>query len=327
MFISGRRNKIFLVLQVILLSVVFSGSLLAQCCSTGSPVGASVNVGVLQKQTIRVIGFYRNSYSDTYYAGNHTTDDNTALSCAYYNFAGITVGYGITKRLTVEADIGYFFNKTQVFKQIDYKETGYGVSNGDITVKYGFIEKPLKQIELMGGIGFRYPFTTTPQMIDGVQLSPDVQPSTHTFGLSGILFFSKGFPEITLRTFTINKYDYNFPDKFGYKYGNILMDAVFVSKKAFTNFFCILQLRSELKSQDQDDGKDREDTGYWLITVTPQVSYSIVGKWNISVLYDIPVYKNYHGKQLTPRYSFAVSLSHDINLGRKARVSTLPPGK
>ncbi len=319
MFISGRRNKVLCFLLAVIALFGFQLPVYPQCCSTGSPVGASVNVGVLGKNTLRFIGFYRNSFSDTYYQNDHNTSENIALSAAYYNFGGITVGYGITKRLTVEADFGYFFNKTQVFRHIDYKETGFGLSNGGVTLKYGLLMKPVQQIEIMGGVGFRYPFTTTPQMKNDVQLSHDVQPSTHAFGVSGQLFFSKGFPAISLRIFSINKYDYNFKDKNNYQYGNILMNSMFVSKKVFKNFFCILQLRSEWKSRDRDESVNRENTGYELLTMTPQVSYSIAGKWNVSALYDLPLYKNYRGKQLTPSYAFALSLSRDINLGRKAK--------
>jgi hypothetical protein len=321
MYMSQRRNRAFILFLSLLFSVLFTAPAFPQCCSTGSPVGASTNVGVIPRNTLRFIVAYRYSYSDTYYQGNSKTSENVALSYANYNFTGLTLGYGITRRLTLEADFGYFFNKTQQFKKIDYAETGYGLSNGGVTLKYGFYIKPAKAIELMAGAGFRYPFTTTPQSKDGVQLSPDVQPSTHAFGLSGLFFFSKGWPELTLRLFSINKYDYNFPDKDNYKYGNILMNSVFVSKKIVKNLFGILQLRSEYKTQDTYEGEKRLDTGYLLFTLTPQVSYAIAGKWNVSVLYDLPVYKDYHGKQLTPKFSFAVSLSHDFDLSKHPKAS------
>jgi hypothetical protein len=43
-------------------------------------------------------------------------------------------------------------------------------------------------------------------------------------------------------------------------------------------------------------------------------------------LYDTPVYKNYNGKQLTPKNPFAVSVSRDFNLNRikpKVAIETL----
>jgi hypothetical protein len=306
------RSLVFSVLLV----CMSSGTLFAQCCSTGSPVGASVYVGVLGKNSLRLIGYYRHNYSDSYYQGESRTSENNQLSHSSYNFTGLTIGYGITKRLTLETDFGYFINKTQVFNTIDYQETGYGLSNGGVTLKYGAFLKPAKQIELTVGAGFRYPFSSKPQEIDGVQLSRDVQPSTNAFAVSGMLFFNKGFPSVTMRVFTINRYDHNFEDPLNYKYGDLLLNSIFVSKQIVKNFLGIIQVRSEYRQPDEDNGDVRVNTGNWLLLVVPQLSYAIAGKWNLSVLCDIPVYKNYTGKQLTPTYSFAISLSRDINLSR-----------
>jgi hypothetical protein len=282
-------------------------------------VGASVYVGVLGKNMLRTVAYYRYSYSDTYYQGTSRTSENTALKYACYNFGGIGLGYGITKRLTVEAEFGYFFNKTQQFKTIEYQEKGYGFSNGGLALKYGAFVKPSKQLEITLGAGFKYPFTMNPQMVNDVQLNRDVQPSTNAFGASGMFFFNKGFPSVTIRLFSINRYDYNFEGKQGYKYGNILLNSVFISKKIVKYFFGILQFRSEWKTNDQDNGTDVVNSGFWLLTLSPTLSYSIAGRWNLTALYDIPVYKNYNGKQMTPKYSIAVSLSRDFNLARKPK--------
>jgi len=58
-----------------------------------------------------------------------------------------------------------------------------------------------------------------------------------------------------------------------------------------------------------------------LLTASPTLSYSIAGKWNITALCDIPFYKNYNGTQMTPKYSFALSLSRDFNLARKPKAT------
>jgi len=313
MYRIKRISSFFLIIFIF----ISLGSAFGQCCSTGSPVGASVYVGVLNKNTLRIITYYRYSFSDTYYESDHKAGDPTQLKSASYNFAGLALAYGITKRLTVEADWGYFFNKTQVFNAIDYQEKGYGFSNGGVTFKYGVFVKPVQQIEVTVGAGIRYPFTTKPMVVDGVQLSRDVQPSTNAFAATGLLFFNKGFPAITLRLFTINRYDYNFAGSQDYKYGNILMNSIFVSKKIVKYFFGILQLRSEWKTNDKDNSKNVVNSGYYLLTFSPQLSYSIVGKWNVTFVYDIPVYKNYNGKQMTPKYSMALSLTRDFDLAKK----------
>ncbi|MCK9421402.1 MAG: hypothetical protein M0Q38_02275 [Bacteroidales bacterium] len=317
---SGPKNKSASVLVAILLLFSISSVSFAQCCSTGSPVGASVYVGVLGKNYLRVIAFYRYSNSDTYYQGNIKTDNNP-LQSANYDFTGLAFGYGITNRLTAEVDFGYFINKTQIYLDNNIfnglKTKGFGLSNGGVNLKYGIFVLPAKQIELTAGAGFRYPFTTNPQMVDGVQLNRDIQPSTNAFGANGMLFFNFGIPSITLRLFTINRYEYNFPDKINYKYGNILMNSIFISKKITKYFFGILQMRNEYKTTDIYKGDPEVNTGYDILFLSPQLSYSVAGKWNVTLLCDIPVYKTYKGRQLTPKYACALSLTRDINLGKK----------
>ncbi len=55
-------------------------------------------------------------------------------------------------------------------------------------MKYGIFVKPAQQVEITLGPGFRYPFSTNPQMVDDVELNRDVQPSTNAFVASGMLF-------------------------------------------------------------------------------------------------------------------------------------------
>ena len=290
-------------------------------------MGASVYVGVLGKNYLRAITYYRHSSSTTYFQDDHSIPQGGpgAVSNANFNFTGIAIAYGITKRLTVEVDAGYFINKTQKLN-MGHSLKGYGFSNGNLTFKYGTIIKPVQQIELTTGFGLRFPFSTEPMFVNGSQLNIDLQPSTNAFGVSEMIFFNKGFPAITLRVFTINRYDYNFANTSNYRFGNILMNSIFVSKKLFRYCFAIIQIRNEWKTNDKDmkpvDGSDGKilNSGYDLVTLSPQLSYSIAGKWNFTASYDFPVYKHYNGKQLTPSYSFAISLTRDFNLGRKTPV-------
>lgn len=317
---SGYGCKLFfLAFSIVLL--LDNSRTSAQCCSTGSPVGASVYVGVLNKNSFRFTLYYRHNYSDTYYSGSEKSGEGVILNYSDYNFTGITLSYGITKRLTAETDFGYFINKTQDFKYIDYQEKGYGLSNGGVTLKYAAYIRPVQEIEFTVGAGFRYPFTFTPQEVDGVRLSRDVQPSTNAFGVNGFLFFNKGFSKITLRLFTINRFEYNFEDHYGYQYGPVILNSIFVSKRIIPRLFGILQLRGEWRGEDQDQGETRPNTGNYLMVLSPQLSYSIAGRWNLTLVYDQPVYKNYNGKQLTPKYSIAVGLSRDLDFSRKEGVN------
>ena len=309
------RTKI-VVLGLILSSLFITQRSFAQCCSMGSPAGASTYVGVLAKNHLRFIAFYRHNYLDTYFQSTKPSQVPTFLKKSFFNFAGITLSYGITKRLTVDADLGYFINKTQVFKvgDVESRSRGFGLSNGSVTLKYGAYIKPQKQMELTVGAGFKFPFSTKPLYADGTRLVIDLQPSSNAFGVSGHAIFSKDFPAITLRLMSVNKYEYNFSNPDDYRFGSTITNAVFLSKKIVKNLFGVLQVRNEYRFKDYGKTEYEENTGGEVMILSAQVSYSILGKWHIAGLFDYPFYKNENGRQLTSKYSFAFSLTRDLNL-------------
>jgi hypothetical protein len=186
-------------------------------------------------------------------------------------------------------------------------------------LKYGLWVNPSQNIEMNAGAGFKFPFSLKSQYIDNVRLPRDIQPSTAAFGFTSQLFFSKGFPTISLRLFTLNKYEIYGSNIDKYRYGNLLMNSVYVSKKIAKNFYGVLQARSDYRLHDHDSRGLVENSGSVVVFITPHLSYSIVGKWHVDILADIPVCKNYDGKQITPKYSFAVSLTRDFNLNRKKK--------
>jgi len=300
------------------LLAIFTGSGIisfAQCCSTGSPVGASTYVGVLNKNAIRITSFFRHSFSDLYFEGTSPSKDSLDMATnAHYSFGGMTLEYGITHKLTAQFDMGYFFNKIVDFRNSQLTDhNGKGLSNGTIMMKYGIYVNPAKLVEISGGIGLKFPFTRQPMTAsNGTLLQLDARPSTNAFGLAGTLMISKEFSDIGFRTFLLNKYEYNFSNINEYRSGQLFLSSLFVSKRIIPRLFGIFQLRNDIHGKDVQKGKEEVNTGYHLLVLTPQISYSILGKWNLSFLYDIPVYKNYQGKQLTPQYSYALSLAHDF---------------
>ncbi len=312
------RRVFFCSIFVILL---FANKTFAQCCSMGSPAGASTYVGVLAKNHLRFIAFYRYNFLDTYYEGCKSVKTINSLKNSFFNYSGLTLSYGITKRLTVDADIGYFINKTQIFLINDtvQKARGYGLTNGGVTFKYGAFIKPQKGIELTVGLGFKYPFSFNPLFVNGSKIAIDLQPSTNAFGASAHLIFSKDFPAITMRFMTVNKYEYNFTSNKDYRYGSSITNAIFLSKKVVKNLFAVLQLRNEFRFKDYGNGEFAYNTGGELMILSASISYSILHAWHLAGLFDLPVWKNYNGRQLTPKYSFAFSLTRDFNLNKKSK--------
>ena len=316
---NSALRAMLLAAMVLLLKVIGQ----AQCCSTGSPVGASTQVGVLNKNALRVVTFFRHSYSDTYYEGSKPSGDTLNMTDnAHYEYGGLTVEYGLTHKLTLQADAGYFFNKLVNFHNPALTDhNGRGMSNGIVMLKYGLWVDAVNLVEVTAGAGLKFPFSRQPATApNGTLLQLDARPTTNAFGAVGMLLLSKEFSDIGLRTFMLNRFEYNGFNVNNYQTGKLFINSVFVSKKIVKRMFGIVQLRNEIHGKDVQDGEKETNTGYHLMVLTPQLSYSIAGLWNVSLLYDVPVFKNYQGKQLTPKYSYAVSLTRDFGscgFGRK----------
>ena len=100
----------------------------------------------------------------------------------------------------------------------------------------------------------------------------------------------------------------------GYKFGNILISSLFVSRLINDHFTAILQVRNDLKSVDLRDGTDVVNTGNNLLVISPQINYTFYKKWNLSGIFDVPVYRYYKGTQFGNKYAFAILLSHQFKL-------------
>lgn len=302
-----------------------ANSLYSQCfASPGNPVAGSTNLGVLDEGIIRTIGFYQYNYLDRYYKGSdeYDWDVPSAITSAYYNYAGLSLGYGITEKFTLETEIGYFINKTQNYRK-QSPDKGTGLSNAIVSGKYNVYRDWVNFVELTLSAGVKIPFSTEPQSVDGVDLPINVQPSTGNFGAVIQSFFVKEIDEISGRIILINRYENNFSEnELGYNFGDKLSSSLFLSKhlaNPYTDFLdditLILQLRHEYSQKDQREEDTVEFSGSNLFFIAPQINYNLDMIWNFSLTYDIPVYQYYNGIQLANTYGVTFSVTRDIGFG------------
>lgn len=83
----------FLLLPALALMLGVAPRVQAQCLSAINPVGGSSNLLVLEKNTLRVISFYRYHYGNRYFEGSNPSDYDV-ISRAGYNYAGLILAYG-----------------------------------------------------------------------------------------------------------------------------------------------------------------------------------------------------------------------------------------
>lgn len=310
-------KQITLALGIFLIS---SGVTLAQCCSPGNPVGGTANLSIVSKHTLRMNTYFRQGYADTYYKGSDKSGFQF-VDNASYNFLGTILTYGLLNKLNIEAELGYFFNKTQKYNlnNVDYSLKGSGLNDGVFSLKYNFYKSTTRELEFTGALGAKIPLRQNPQNVNNVELPIDVQPSSMAFGIVAQAFLYKGFISKGLHLFLLNRYENPFENPQQYQYGQVFYSSIFISKALTSNWSVIAQFRHEWRGADKRFGKQVPSSGGNILFIAPQVSYAIQQKWNLSVLADIPVYRNYQGTQLSPKYAIAFLVSREFDFSRKSQ--------
>ncbi|MDD3877900.1 MAG: hypothetical protein PHT69_14860 [Bacteroidales bacterium] len=294
----------------------------SQCfASPGNPVAGSANLGVLKKHSARAILFFKNSQFSGYYEGDKKSDFKY-ISLAEYNYSGFVLGYGLGKKITTEAEVGYFINKTQHYDFLNLSLRGYGFSNAVISLKYNIYKSLPKEFEFSIAAGAKLPLKTEPQIVNGVTLPVDLQASSGNFGMVLQSFLVKQYPEKSLRLFLINRYEKHFNEnKQAYVFGDAIASSFFVSRHLWfpwtsltEDFTAILQIRHEFKKPNDRFSQKVKASGSNLVFVSPQLNYNFSELWNLSAIVDIPLYQYYNGIQLSNKYGFSISLSRDFGL-------------
>ena len=291
----------------------------AQCLSSVNPVGGSANLLVLEKNSLRVIGFYRFNYGDRYIEGSRRSDFDLIRN-ANYNYAGTILGYGVANRITLETELGYFINKTQNYNtDPQYSLKGSGVSTGVLSVKYSLFKDDEKRLFVSSGLGAKIPFSTKPLYRDGVELPVEVQPTLGAFGVVIQGFIVKEKPITGTRYFLTGRMEVNSRNKQEYKLGTSVFTSFFISKHLMFpwikgDWTVILQLRNETRGVDRTMAGVKESSGSTIFYLVPQVNHSIKEKWNVSLIADLPFYQHFNGIQLATRYGITLNFAREFRL-------------
>jgi len=312
-----RSFSIFLIIGVWFVSQVANG----QCfSSSGNPVGGSQSMGVLDRGVITVMGFHRYSYFDRYFEGGSRSDVDI-LRNADFNFSGISLAYGLNQQNSVEAELGYFLNKTKRYKMpAGYSLSGFGLSNAVLLIKRRFYQNHDINLTWTASLGAKIPFKQSLQTIDNVRLPFDLQASTCAFGGVVQSYLVKQNSFTGMRYFLYNRLDLNGTSKDGYHYGMSMINAVFISRHIIrtsswpVSITLIAQLRNEIRRPNTLNDEIEQSSGSHKFFLSPQVNFSMHDIWNISLMTDIPVYQYYNHVQLADRISVAISVAKIIVL-------------
>jgi hypothetical protein len=289
------------------------------CCSggSGSPIAGGASQGVLAERQVELGGNYQHIQTNKFYTGNKrisNTIDGFNSNYLYMRFA-----YGVSKKLTMSVENGYFFNKTQI--GLDKADTIKSSGFGDLILfpRYSVYTKNTEKTrtEITIGVGYKIPigkyndstvtytnpttgkksYTTSP---------PIIQP---TNGANDIIFYGfvyRGYPAKQYRIFANFLYIKKGWNALGQRFGDYSSVGLFASKTFFRKVGVTFQVKGEITGQMKYDKNidmlalyniDVNSTGNKRLSFVPQVSYT---RKNVTIyaLSDLPFYQHVNGTQI-----------------------------
>lgn len=308
-----------------LLILCFSIKSLAQgCCSggSGSPVAGGTSQGVLAEKQMELAMNFQNIKSNKFLTGDKETMD--FLKDFNTKYLYFRMAYGVSNKLTVSLETGYYLNKTQVPINDKYKEESRGIADLIIFPRYKVYEHNTETTrdEITLGLGYKIPLgkyrdsTWVGNLF--IPSAPAVVPTT---GSNDVIFYGfafRGYPEKKARLFMNMMYIRKGWNAMGEKFGDYASIGLFAGKTYFKKIGATLQLKYEwigkLSYINEDDLikygiNDVQSFGSKKIAIAPQISYS---KNNVTVfaLTEYPLYQYVNGTGIASQYLLTLGVSY-----------------
>lgn len=316
-------KHIFKVATITISMVFATMSVNAQCCAAGNPVGGEGGAQNISSKELIVSLGYRYSLSKNYYHLDQK-EDYSKVERSFYNFSKLYIAYGLNYRIIIDAEMGYFFNKTQEVNLTDGNESIYAKGFGDLGINFRF--SLLKRLffnpnKLIFSVGSIIPIGAFNEQMDGITIPISLQPSSgatkfntglyyshkekgKSFGYAGRVFFEYSNQ--------INK------DFLIYKYGQIYIFEASLLYSKNTKFSMRLNGKLEYRTADhREDGIKIESSGGYFTSLIPVFLYKPTPTFSIIAAFDIPLYRYVNGYQLTNLFAFRVGVSKKIMFSKK----------
>lgn len=301
------------------------------CCSggSGSPIAGGASQGVLQERQMELSLNYQYLGTDRFKAGD--VDTARLFNFLYSNYFYGRIAYGLSKKLTISVEAGYFINKTEI--ALHKKDTFSSKGIGDLIIfpRYNVYNRntELTRTEITLGLGYKIPlgsyndssvvyqnpytlkkyYTTNP---------PTVQPTTGSQDFIFYGFLYRGWVEPKFRVFANLLYIKKGWNPMGQKFGDFASVGLFAGKTFFKRFGVTLQVRGEWIDKMKYDhnldmlalyGMDVKSTGSKKVFFVPQLSYT-QNNFTVYALSEIPLYQYVNRVQAVSYYSVIAGISY-----------------
>lgn len=308
-------NYKILATVLLLTSLSFATKSFGQCCAggSGSPIVGASSMSVLQKNQIELNTNFQYIQTDQFYFGDQLSSSSTfdSYSSIYEYFK---LSYGLTKRLTMSIESGYYINKKEIGKDNDEVSSYESQGFGDLILfpRYSVfnISGSNSKTELSLGLGIKIPlggYNDEKAWIEPFsgQTYYTVKPTAVQLssGATDIIYYTliaHSFIKQKLRVFANGLFIRKGFNPNGEKLGDFGSFSISVSKTFYRYFQLSFQSRYEWTDQmiineeilmfGRPSNYSPNATGYKKFFVVPQITYSR-NDFSIYVSTDLPIYQ------------------------------------
>jgi len=290
-----------------------------QCCSAGNPAGGDGSFFGLQQNELRLHLFYRYSISKDYY---HLDSKYQVpyINSSFYDYSFLAISYGLSERLSLHSELGYFIDKTQksVINNQDEIIRSNGLGDLNFNVKYGIFQKVKPVTRLVLSVGIRVPIGAFNEEMNGIGIPISLQPSSGSFKYNAALFYSmkkqgKNFSWYTMAIYEMSNVIKN--EFLYYDYGDYFQYSMAGNYFLTKNLLFTTVAKLEIRAKDRRENNIHiESTGSRVLYLSPQLMYTVKKVWHLNLYADFPLYKYVNGYQLTNKFAVQVGIRKDFQL-------------
>ena len=311
-----RYNYLFLILLSLLTKEILSQA----CCSVGTSVSGGAERGVINYKNLSIALSFQNNVLDDTYNGSENIDDPLNRKSNVTDIF-LELEYGVTESVSILIAGGYtsksrttnfIDSETNTIEEITF--SGRGFSDVVIIGKYEIL-KPniLSPLSISLGGGAKLPTGSYQLEENGTRLSIDLQPGS---GATDLLLWAHTNYNIPLASlgFNLNAlYRYTGTNLDAYRYGDEFL-ATINSTYAVVEFLAInLQFKGRFAAKDYWNNRFLPSTGGTYFDLSPSIIYT-ESSFNLRILYQLPLYRDVEGIQLTVSEKLLAEFRYQIDL-------------
>lgn len=292
--------------------IVFSGLALfmnqanAQgCCTPGTTALGGVERGIAPYQTLLVGLSYQNNDLEDAFESTHRIPDPLGRT-ATVTALNLEIEYGLTDRVSLVVNSNYLTKRRELTVRSSSSSfpeivgfTGRGFGDIIVLAKYQLLTPTITApLEIGIGGGAKLPIGSYEQESDGSRLAIDLQPGTGASDLLAWGFVLRTFPEYRLRFYANALYRYSGTNLDNYRLGDEALFIIGGEYGVLEYLGLSLLAKGRFARQDFSNGRLLPSTGGQTYSIVPGAIYR-EGHSNVRVFFQLPLYRNVNGIQLT----------------------------